>query len=399
MASISKRTVGGKPRYDVNYREPDGRKRRKTFTRKIDADNFAATVEADKLRGLYFDPNLGKITFKAYAEEWFKGQSFEATTREGTESRLRLHIYPYLGRKTLAGITADTIKHWLADLKKTGLSEKYRSVIYGTVSSILAAAVDSGRIAKNPCSTTSVRKRAPKARPSEIVVWEADQVAAVREALPERWRIALDLGVGLGLRQGEIFGFSPADAIFLRGEVVVSRQAKVLAGNRQVFGGPKGDDTFGDKTRTVPLSDTLKDLINAHMAACPPRSVALPWRELDGQVVTADLLLTTREKKAVNKNYFNSHIWKPALIRAGVEPTRANGMHALRHHFASTLLDAGESIVAVSKYLGHADPGFTLRTYTHVMRSSDSRTRQAVDDAFARYITATSGLSIPAHTA
>ena len=31
-------------------------------------------------------------------------------------------------------------------------------------------------------------------------------------------------------------------------------------------------------------------------------------------------------------------------------------MHALRHFYASTLLDAGESIKALANYLGHADP-------------------------------------------
>ncbi len=36
-------------------------------------------------------------------------------------------------------------------------------------------------------------------------------------------------------------------------------------------------------------------------------------------------------------------------------------MHALRHFYASVLLDAGESIKALSEYLGHSDPGFTLR--------------------------------------
>lgn len=55
------------------------------------------------------------------------------------------------------------------------------------------------------------------------------------------------------------------------------------------------------------------------------------------------------------------------LVAAGVEPTRANGMHALRHHHASVLLDAGVSIRALAEHLGHADPGFTLRTYTHLM--------------------------------
>jgi integrase len=67
----------------------------------------------------------------------------------------------------------------------------------------------------------------------------------------------------------------------------------------------------------------------------------------------------------------------------GVPVTRANGTHALRHFFAGALLDGGESIRAVSEYLGHADPGFTLRTYTHLMPSSAERTRKAIDAVFA----------------
>lgn len=41
--------------------------------------------------------------------------------------------------------------------------------------------------------------------------------------------------------------------------------------------------------------------------------------------------------------------------------TRENGMHAPRHHYASMLLDGGVSIRALAEYLGHSDPGFTLR--------------------------------------
>jgi integrase len=98
-----------------------------------------------------------------------------------------------------------------------------------------------------------------------------------------------------------------------------------------------------------------------------------------GKPLTANLLLYTRESTALNKNYFNRLLWKPALAAAGVESSRANGMHALRHFYASVLLDAGESIKALSEYLGHADAGFTLRTYTHLMPSSEARTRRAVD--------------------
>ncbi|MEW2348469.1 hypothetical protein AB0904_12435 [Streptomyces sp. NPDC006684] len=30
------------------------------------------------------------------------------------------------------------------------------------------------------------------------------------------------------------------------------------------------------------------------------------------------------------------------------------------------MLEAGESIVSLAKWLGHSDPAFTLRTYTHL---------------------------------
>ena len=65
----------------------------------------------------------------------------------------------------------------------------------------------------------------------------------------------------------------------------------------------------------------------------------------------------------------------------------------LRHTYPSVLLDAGESIRALAEYLGHADPGFTLRTYTHLMPSSDQRTREAVDAAFARGVETTAAVS------
>ncbi|HLL66340.1 MAG TPA: tyrosine-type recombinase/integrase [Micromonosporaceae bacterium] len=57
-------------------------------------------------------------------------------------------------------------------------------------------------------------------------------------------------------------------------------------------------------------------------------------------------------------------------------------MHVQRHTYASVLLDAGESIKALAAYLGHADPGFTLRVYTHLLPNSEDRTRRAIDRAF-----------------
>lgn len=42
--------------------------------------------------------------------------------------------------------------------------------------------------------------------------------------------------------------------------------------------------------------------------------------------------------------------------------SRDQGMHGGRHSDASVQLEAGTSIRALAEYLGHADPGFTLRT-------------------------------------
>lgn len=58
-------------------------------------------------------------------------------------------------------------------------------------------------------------------------------------------------------------------------------------------------------------------------------------------------------------------------------------MHALRHFYASVIIDAGESASAVAEYLGHADPGFTLRVYAHLFPSSEDRARRAIDSAFS----------------
>jgi integrase len=157
----------------------------------------------------------------------------------------------------------------------------------------------------------------------------------------------------------------------------VRRQVKLTAGNRPYLALAKGR-----KTRTLPLPRRVRELLAAHLAQHPARSVTLPWDRSDGAPVTVQLIVTSRESGAMNRNYFNAKVWRPALRAAGVPTVRDNGCHALRHYYASLLLDGGESIKTVSERLGHSDPGFTLRTYTHLMPSAEDRTRSIIDAAF-----------------
>ena len=375
MASISlSQSSAGRRRYVVNYRDPDRRQRRKTFARKVDAEAFANTVEADKLRGTYLDVDAGRVTFAEYAGQWLASRTVNASTYEATEQRLRIHVLPVLGGLQLRQIKPSTIQQLLRSLD---LAETYRRVIFANVSAILSAAVDDELIAKNPCRARSVSR--PSTARRKVVPWPAEWVHAMHAALPERYRIVVALGSGLGLRQGEIFGLSPDDVDFLRRTVEVRRQVKCFGGNRLVLAPPKGG-----KTRSVPLPSTVADELNLHLQRFPAPKVTLPRETPESSAsATATLFVTTRERRALNRNYFNSAIWKRAQARVGIEDSRDNGMHALRHWYASVLLDAGESIRAVSEYLGHSDPGFTLRTYTHLMPSSSERTRTAIDDAFA----------------
>jgi hypothetical protein len=46
-------------------------------------------------------------------------------------------------------------------------------------------------------------------------------------------------------------------------------------------------------------------------------------------------------------------------------------------------------IRAPSEYLGHHDPGFTLRTYVHLVPSAHDRMRQAIDATFDDHGTTT----------
>jgi integrase len=144
-----------------------------------------------------------------------------------------------------------------------------------------------------------------------------------------------------------------------------------------VFSLPKGR-----KSREVPLPASTRDELAAHLAKFPAIEVTLPTDAPGGKLVTARLVVTNAAGHAVHRSSFNSEHWRTARQRVGIPGTREHGQHMLRHCYASVLLDAGESIKAVSEYLGHASAAFTLKTYTHLMPSSEERTRKAVDAAW-----------------
>jgi site-specific recombinase XerD len=88
-----------------------------------------------------------------------------------------------------------------------------------------------------------------------------------------------------------------------------------------------------------------------------------------------------------------NRVWRSARTAAGIAATWDDGMHVLRHTAASAWLAAGVDIRTVAEYMGHTDPGFTLRTFTHVMPDAADRARRAMDVFFDEG--AASALDVP----
>lgn len=107
----------------------------------------------------------------------------------------------------------------------------------------------------------------------------------------------------------------------------------------------------------------------------------------------------------LRRQNWRKRTWVPALQRAypcsGCGATgRADGRactacegsgaatyfrpYDLRHTAATLLIYAGRTINEVAEHLGHADPGFTARTYTHVYRDAHKHRGVGIEDAIRR---------------
>ncbi|MFE7300626.1 tyrosine-type recombinase/integrase [Streptomyces sp. NPDC057579] len=381
--------------------------RDRSFDTSEDAKQWLANAQTDATRGEFVDPRDGAIPLTEYVEKhWWPSRSDEPSTAAPMRSKIWNHIIPFLGETALRDIDAAALRTWKAQLL-TRVEASTAQVIWIHLSTILEAAVDDGRLVKNPCRARRTVK-APKPAKRKAKAWARATVEAVRAGLQERYRIAVDLGVGLGPRQGEAFGLGEEDFDFDAGVVHIRRQLRWDSKGRPYFCPPKGG-----KTRTVPVSPNLAERVQNHLRHFPSVACTLPWRnpeppttELEARQrkpITVRLILSTSQGNRINYSRWNKQSWRPALAAAGIlkkigekvrtcgsrtrrypiyELSRADMFHVLRHTYASTQLEAGESIVSVSEWLGHASPQTTLKHYAHFMPGAGKRGLAAMDAWF-----------------
>jgi integrase len=352
----------------ARWRDDSDRQKKESFAKKSDAERRLTTVEADKLRGAYIDPDAGKVSFKSYAEQWRKDQlHHRASTTEQAEIRLRLHVYPEIGDRPMASIRRSDVQR-VVTLASERLAPATVSVMYSYVSAVFKAAVVDRVIASSPC----VKVKLPAVERGRVVPLTVEQVGAIAERVDKRYRALVLLAAATGMRSGELRGLTVdriTPALHLRGDVP-PRQA-ALRVDRQLAGVKDHSPVFAPvKTaaadRTVPVGAAVALLLAEHLADYGPGEGGVVFHARGG--------LPVDRSRA-------GHVWRAAVDGLGL-PVRS-GWHTLRHHHASLLIADGLSPRAVADRLGHEDVAETLRTYSHLWESDEERAVAATERALA----------------
>lgn len=354
MASIERRVRDGTVTWVARWRDPDHRQRKRSFRRKVDAERFLTAVSADMLRGQYIDPDAGKVLVAEYARTWVATRPHRPSTAEHQARLIRNHLATTpLGRMPMAAVRASHVQGWASDRSRL-LQPSTMRVLVQLVRSVFAAAVVDRVIGVSPVQRITV----PRSESPRVVPLTVDEVRRLADAMPPRCRPMVMTQAGLGLRLGELLGLQADDVDFPRRVVRIRRQL--------------ARDTTGlvpcktpRSVRDVPLPAVVADVLASHLSAFP---------SVSGYVFTA-----ARGRPWWQMDYTN-RFFRPAVSAAGLPVGTTT--HDLRHHYASVLLAAGESVVAVAERLGHENATLVLTTYGHLLPDSEDRTRRALDDAW-----------------
>ncbi len=348
------------------WRDHHGKQKARTFDRKIDADRFLSTIEADLTRGQYIDPGAGQTTLADYTTRWLEAQVWRPATRQLADSHLRNHILPALGSHPLARITRTDVQSLVRGLDQAGLAPSTVEAIFRRLVSILESAVFDRAIAQSPATRIALPKKARR-KSDSVVVLPMAEVERLAETVPAWMRAFVWLIATSGLRPAEAAGLTVERVDFLRREIVVDRQMITVIGEGPHLAPPKTDASI----RTVPVPDALIAELNRHMADRDPVQIE----------PGATLLFTNRDGRPLRRNVLGD-VWDRARKRLDL-PAEARGWHTLRHTYASALIHAGLSVRAVQDRLGHASATETLDTYSHLWPDSDDDTRAAIEQSIA----------------
>lgn len=243
------------------------------------------------------------------------------------------------------------IRAYLAQLHEMGASSRTIARRIAAVRRYFLWAIRQGLVAADPTEamhTPKAKGRLPRPLDQDTV----GELVSTEDADAPEWRrardrVALEILYGSGLRVSEVCSLTLQS---------VSSDGAVL----RVMG-------KGSKERLVPLSRPAIDAISR-------------WLAVRSEVVSpasgVALLLSARGNPMSRRDI--TRLLDDACQRVGV--TGGTHPHALRHSFATHLMDNGADTRSIQELLGHSDAATTQR-YTHV---SKERLRLAYSETHPR---------------
>lgn len=367
-----------KSAWQADYVDAQGKRRRKNFDKKKDADAFVAGAKVEVRDGVHV-PDSATITVKEAGNLWIKActaAGLERSTIDQYGQHLRLHIEPFVGAVKLSRVTVPSVRAFQDELRENGRSPAMVKRVTTSLGAILSDAQGRGLVIRNAVHEMSrsrsrreakVEKRQKRRIEYGVDFPTLDEMRAIIGACQGRYRPLLLTAIFTGLRSSELRGL-PWRAVDLdKGTLsVVQRADKV-----QTIGLPKSDASH----RTVPLPPLVLNALKEWKLECPPGDLVFPNSE--GNVE------------------WHANIIKrgliPTMIRAGITieemspdgdaiaKAKYTGLHALRHWHASWLInrkaDGGLELTpkAVQQRMGHGSIQVTFDTYGHLFPATDEK--------------------------
>jgi integrase/recombinase XerC len=243
-------------------------------------------------------------------------------------------------RTALGKLDSLSIRSYLASLHRGKLANRSLARHLSTLRAFFRWACREGHLEKSPAKGLP-SPRVPKTLPRAMSLPDTERLLAAdsEEAfIPERERALFELLYATGLRVSEAAGLDLEDVDFSERLVRVTGK--------------------GSRERIVPFGETAGDALRAYL----PSRAALRHRA-GGQSRGTDepLFLNARGGRLTPRSM--ARLLKRRLRAAGL-PAEISP-HALRHTFATHLLQAGADLRAIQELLGHASLS-TTQKYTHL---------------------------------
>ncbi|NUS44434.1 MAG: site-specific integrase [Mycobacteriaceae bacterium] len=341
-------------RYQARYTGPDGllHKAPRTFETKKAAQQWLSTTEVQMFQGGWIDPKRSRITVTAYVERWIEQRPrLRPRTRELYRWLLHKHLEADgLGGTPLGKLTTTGIRHWRSARLEAGASELVVAKAYRLLRAALNTAVNEDRILPaNPCRVRGADQEDSPERP----VLTVQQVFAIAEAMPPRYRIVPLLTAFTSLRWGEVSALQRADIADDASVVRVSKAFSEVKGQGLVVGPPKS--RAGRRVVAIPAD--LRQEVLTHL-------------EKHVKPAARSYLITGVRGRPLRRSNFGKSVdWVKVVANLGMPGIH---FHDLRHAGNSWAARSGTTTKDLMNRMGHDDVRAAL-IYQHASLEEDQR--------------------------